>query len=814
MKLIECYIDAFGKFSAYRHVFSPGMNSINEENGYGKTTLTVFIKAMLYGLDPGRKKNIEKSERLHYMPWGKQRAGGRLVFEHDGKRYRIERTFGTKAAEDTFTLYDEKTGRVSEDFSENIGEELFSVDADGFERTVFLSEQNLSGKNENKTVSAKLSSLTGVESDLGNMDEAMKRLDEKRKELHKRSKEGGAIQQAERRIAELVSKINGLDRKREDIASYEARLAKINERLSSLEAEAEKHKILTERAREARHRGEFIQQWNEMKIQLAAEEAKLEELERFFASGIPDDEELAEIHDAEIRIYTIDTFEGASARTSDGIYTSLSEFFSSNVDESQFSALERGSMSIKEKEAEISRLRDELNASEFDTGAEIHTSDEYDRVIGALSRKRTPSILLAVIMLALSAAVCACGLITSVLYAVGGALLLISMFVLIFGMQKSKRARNAAYAAARELLSRDIPESELLNALYEAKAEARAKHTRRVELETLKKRMSELQSELTELMREMCSIIANFPIAPSVDIHDAINEILTKRKTYEIYRETLKGRDAEAAARIAERKMLTDKVTAFAARFGIHPSAPSGIVEKKRADHTQKKAEVALLKKKIDDHAKRYSITAESVSEVSAAVMPATDIAALKESIEICRSDKAVTERMIDEAIEECDSAELLREELAALTEEKERLEQDLATVTGTRDFLERAASAITEKYLSATQAAFKEYISIISAESPDDFKLDTSFVVRKSEGTGFKEAEAYSRGTRDLYALATRLALIDSLYQKETPFIILDDPFVYFDDAHIKAGMNLLSSIAKKKQIIYLTCTKSRRIQ
>ena len=35
------------------------------------------------------------------------------------------------------------------------------IDADGFERTVFLSERNLSVKNENKTVSAKLSNLVG-----------------------------------------------------------------------------------------------------------------------------------------------------------------------------------------------------------------------------------------------------------------------------------------------------------------------------------------------------------------------------------------------------------------------------------------------------------------------------------------------------------------------------------------------------------------------------------------------------------------------------------------------------------------------------
>ena len=181
MKLIECYIENFGKLSDFKHSFKDGLNTISWDNGAGKTTLTVFIKAMLYGLEATKRVKLENNERKRYTPWQMGRFGGSLTFENGGKTYRIERTFAQKASDDVFKLYDCGSGKESCDFTENVGEELFGIDADGFERTVFLSEENLSGKNDNKTVSAKLTELVGTGGDLGVMDEAIELLEKQRK---------------------------------------------------------------------------------------------------------------------------------------------------------------------------------------------------------------------------------------------------------------------------------------------------------------------------------------------------------------------------------------------------------------------------------------------------------------------------------------------------------------------------------------------------------------------------------------------------------------------------------------------------------
>ena len=180
MKLIECYIENFGKLSSYSHSFSDGLNVIVGSNGCGKTTLSVFIKSMLYGIE-SKKTRGEDTDRKRYMPWQGGRCGGSLTFENEGKVYRIERTFGEKPSGDSFAIYNAETGSLSSDFSENVGEELFDIDADGFERTVFLSERKFAVSGNNQTISAKLSNLVGVDGDMGSFDYAVDELVKKEK---------------------------------------------------------------------------------------------------------------------------------------------------------------------------------------------------------------------------------------------------------------------------------------------------------------------------------------------------------------------------------------------------------------------------------------------------------------------------------------------------------------------------------------------------------------------------------------------------------------------------------------------------------
>ena len=63
MKLISCHIENFGKLSDFDMDFKDGLNTVLEENGWGKTTLAAFIKAMFYGLESTMRGDITTNEK-------------------------------------------------------------------------------------------------------------------------------------------------------------------------------------------------------------------------------------------------------------------------------------------------------------------------------------------------------------------------------------------------------------------------------------------------------------------------------------------------------------------------------------------------------------------------------------------------------------------------------------------------------------------------------------------------------------------------------------------------------------------------------
>ena len=143
MIIEACHIAQFGKWKDADFSFSPGKNSFLWDNGYGKTSFIYFFKLMFYRVSGDRKQDLEENERKHYMPFQGASFGGRIIFRIREKRYRLERSFGLKKSEDSFRLFDEDSGKESKDYSENIGEELFSLDAESFQRVCMISHEDL-----------------------------------------------------------------------------------------------------------------------------------------------------------------------------------------------------------------------------------------------------------------------------------------------------------------------------------------------------------------------------------------------------------------------------------------------------------------------------------------------------------------------------------------------------------------------------------------------------------------------------------------------------------------------------------------------
>ena len=175
MKILQCHIENFGKWSDKTFDFSTGINSFCEENGWGKSTLAAFIRIMFYGFANERKRDELENERKKYMPWQGGVYGGQITFETNGKEYVVSRIFGKKEKEDVFELRYSETNKKSSDFSTNLGEELFHIDQASFVRTVFIS-QNDCETQMTDGMNAKMGNLEFQKDDMSNYEPANERI--------------------------------------------------------------------------------------------------------------------------------------------------------------------------------------------------------------------------------------------------------------------------------------------------------------------------------------------------------------------------------------------------------------------------------------------------------------------------------------------------------------------------------------------------------------------------------------------------------------------------------------------------------------
>lgn len=245
MRIISCHIDNFGKLHNYDVCFSD-LTEVIEKNGWGKSTLAQFIKAMFYGLSGNARKSITDNEFVHYTPWSNESFTGRLVFETNGKTYIIIRDF-SYGKKGFFELRDAITNKISTDYSEKIGEELFGMDRESFERTVFIDESSKVLLGATNDINAHIGNLTSAIDDINNYDVAEENLNDYLNKMSPTRKTG--------RIRIMKDELLLKKEKIKTKETLERRIHECDQEIASLRANVEKisqkKKIVLEKYKKA-----------------------------------------------------------------------------------------------------------------------------------------------------------------------------------------------------------------------------------------------------------------------------------------------------------------------------------------------------------------------------------------------------------------------------------------------------------------------------------------------------------------------------------------------------------------------------------
>lgn len=244
MKLHRLYVENFGVLHKETVDCHEGLNVFCRENGAGKTTLAAFLSAMLWGLGGARKTDLSENDRKKYQPWQGGPFGGSITFSVGDKTYRAERYFSDGASQkrDTFVLYDLADNTVSDDYSENLGFELFGLDAAAFARSAYLPQKLLTSDGGFDSITAKLTRAIDGGSDASGDDmyrTAVSVLDKQRQYYVKHGGKG-YLADLDTRLAALHEKEYTALRAKADAELYSAEAGALQGELDRLNEEKQR----------------------------------------------------------------------------------------------------------------------------------------------------------------------------------------------------------------------------------------------------------------------------------------------------------------------------------------------------------------------------------------------------------------------------------------------------------------------------------------------------------------------------------------------------------------------------------------------
>lgn len=768
MKILKLHIEDFGTLHDCDISFTPLLNEIVQENGWGKTTIATFIKAMFYGLATTTKKKLNENERKKYTPWQGGNFGGYLDFEIDGEEYRIERFFGDK---DTFKLIDLKTGKESKKFSSNIGEEIFDLDSEAYERSTFIPQKEISNGITEKLSTKLINSIQGTDNS-DSLDKALEILDNRRKFLRKQGN-AGKIAELQVEIENINEEIDKLKQSANAIDILQKEIVKENDVINELELKKEKivrqinnysknQKLIANKKYIEENQAkleELQKKINDYKIILNGNDFNADEIKYF--TKVNDN-----LLSQQTKLQTICENDQLNEKI-----VNLQTYFGKNIPTEE---------DINEK---IS-LNEKLNNLNGEIALLKNKESSLPQTNTSNSGKKSKSFLISFLLSILFAGVG--GVLFTftttfaiVSFVIAGISLLLTGFLYLKSYIEVKTTPNSPTLSI-ETLKNEINEKEEIAKKYQIEIDdfiSNFEHQNENSLSFL----YSLRSKVKEL--QDCQNKA-------IELNEKINEI----KKY-----------------IA---VASQEINSFVSKFNLpNPSSSNqekfNLLEKVKEDFIEDNKLMQEILVNLQEF-KKDNITINNVENIDINKIQEEE-RLLQEEIDLHRENKAKLVNKIDRIKSELENLDNLENQVEELKAEKDFYSQQLKNIVGAKKFLEKANDNLTAKYRDPMKNSLNKYLKYILQSNYQEYDVDTELKISYQKFGQARELDYLSKGYQGVVDLCIRFALVDCLFGKEKPFIILDDPFVNMDESKLNQALSLIKEFSKEYQIIYLVCHNSR---
>ena len=852
--------------------FSDGANIICEENGWGKSTFVAFIRAMFYGLEGERKRSIEENERKRYKPWQGGVFGGQLVFEIQGKKYLISRVFKDKEANDEFELRDVTTNLPSKEYTNRIGEEIFKINRESFIRTVFI-EQNQCETSSTDDINAKIGQLADNSNDLNNFEAATTKLAEIINKLNPNratgsiSKRGEDIAKYERIVKGGEEISDSIKRYQEKLHDEEVTYERLKEQMKEV-AETQK-KVSDQQSIMAKKC-----EWERLKNAVDRKMEEKETYRQKFPGNIPVLEDvkkkISECNDME-RTYDRVVMYHITQGEKDNL-VSLANTFSQGIPldadfEEMFSKAKNFSdLSQKHTFEQISSAEKE-RLDELEPYF-VNELESVTSVVGKWNNRNTKKATLSSKQAALMALKASMEsqrpqqskkisnlLIIGIILVVAGLLVTVAtspiagiiMVVVGVGLavvgilgNKKVEPTQSGISPEFENLRRTIDEDEeFITKTDEDVEDYLIAHGKNFNEDTVSVVLQEIIEESVEYSSLKKKYQRFLDHTKAIDIENLRQALMTFLSKYEIVSTDSKF--------VEDLYILKDKVE----KYNILRAKQENLEKAEKEYETLRERMTSFLNEysyEVSDNISlQLSDILDSVVNYQNSMKALEDVREELEQFETANTISALNEIKIDESLP---TLENLNQIIQQLTEEREKVHNNIGNYNKTleklqeeydeweencaklkelkflqsmekkkyeyvsiaKKKLELAKEVMTAKYADPIFQGFSQYYEMISGDEAVHFHIDANTNVTVDELGKQRDTDTLSSGCRDLIGICLRIALVDAMYQEEEPPLIMDDPFTNLDDKKVSAGKDFIEKLAEKYQIIYFTCSASRR--
>ncbi len=842
MKLLSCHIENFGKLSNEDFTFDSDLTALCRENGYGKTTLASFLRAMFYGLDSDRA-NSAFNDRRKYFPFSGGRFGGNLTFEAEGAVYKIERFFDERSeTRDSLTVY--RNGQPVA--LGEVGKRFFGIDRQSFDRTVFVTNADIE-LSATGDIGAKLNGFAQG-TDVGvNFERAYASLEEKSKE-YKKSKSGNdLLSKREQRLSRLSEEIknketiaNSLPEKYQKFNELKEEVARLGEEISRAQSKnvllaawehydglkrevsdreqelakiAEKYPHGYPERGEAEQVREFLGQERALSAKLSKksfteEDAeKLSAFEREFSQGIPTEEELDEVRGKIDEAAKLSYELSKTDSPSDRELALKQKFSTSEPDREKRETVRQRTEAFRAAEKNVANL----SAGAAQPASEPKKGKKLFMILAAAF------LLLAVGGIAVTFVQTVAGIILLGVGLVGA----IAMGFLYLNQKSAAGARGEDPALSAAQRQREAALTELRALLvpygysFERGAEfAAASFEEDVkEYFLFKEREEKRETERREsaerrdvLLREIENFLGRFQI-PAGEISARMKRLTLDTQAFRELKnrqERSAGEERKTEEEIAE---ISEKIRAFCEKYSFDQGAISENIDQICSDRER----AARLRGEIADRAAQAEAFRTEKGLGERPEGEPADLGLLNEKLGRIQDEKNSLSTHIESDEREAESLEGLQSEYEEEQKILAKYRADYDLLKKTMDCLKRADGVLKDKYIKPVKDQFLYYSALLEDALGEKMTMAPDFSVSFERNGKERSDKHLSAGLKSLCALCFRLALIDNMYEKEKPFVILDDPFVNLDGEHLEKAKKLLVRLSKKMQIIYFCCHESR---